>query len=255
MNLEELFNQVSERMKSDFRKAQMALQNPGQKGESNEKIFKEFLRQYLPMTLDVITGTLVDSDGKQSKQLDVILSDAVKTPIFYQSGNVRVIPVECAYAVFEVKAYLDKAELEKSFENMKSVKELKKEAYFHAKGAVQYTRTLYGKLWDHWPTNHFVFAFDSTGLNSILDNLVELQKDMEIHKRIDAICILEKGLIINMQPDGMLSALPTEGSTIIPISTSKTLLLFYMMISVILNQATMDPLNILPYMKGIRFVP
>lgn len=253
MDLKEIFDEVSNQMKSDFVKAQKSLTHAGLKGGANEETVRNFLRQYLPKTLDIATGMLVDSDGNQSRQLDIIICDSVKTPIFYQSGDTRVIPIECAYAAIEVKAHLNKPELENSYQNMQSVKSLTKKAYFNQKGAIITTHTLYGKEWDHWPIQHFVFAYDSTGLDSVLDNLNSYQGSNEIHKRIDAICVLEKGVILNQGPDGMFSALPVPGSKAVANFTSKSLLLFYALISVILNQASMKSFNLMPYIKEMSF--
>ena len=253
MNLKEIFDEVSDQMKSDFMKAQKSLSHAGLKGDANEETVRKFLRQYLPKTLDITTGMLVDSDGNQSRQLDIIICDSSKTPIFFQSGETRVIPIECAYAVIEVKAFLDKTELEKSFENILSVKSLTKKEYCNQKGVIIYTHSLCGKEWDHWPIQHFVFAYNSTGLESVLTNLDSYQNSNDIHKRIDTICVLEKGVIVNQGPDGMFSALPVPGSQAVVSGTSKPLLLFYTLISVILNQASMKPFNLMPYIKNMSF--
>ena len=61
--LKEIFDEVSNQMKSDFVKAQKSLTRARLKGEANEETVRIFLRQYSPKTLDVTTGTLVDSDG------------------------------------------------------------------------------------------------------------------------------------------------------------------------------------------------
>ena len=253
MNIKEIFDEVSIQMRSDFIKAQKSLSHAGLKGGANEETVRSFLRQYLPRTLDVTTGMLVDSEGNQSRQLDIIVSDSAKTPIFYESGETRVIPIECAYAVIEVKALLDKAELEKSYQNMQSVKALVKAAYFNEKGAIASTHALYGREWKYWPVHYFVFTYDSTNLQSVVDNLNLLQGSDEIHKRIDAVCVLEKGVIMNQGPDGMFSALPAPGSRAVANFTSKPLLLFYSLISAVLNQATMNPFNLIPYIKGMSF--
>lgn len=253
MDLKEIFNEVSNQMKSDFAKAQKSLDHTGLKGDANEETVKKFFRQYLPKTLDITTGTLVDSEGNQSRQLDIIICDSANTPIFFQSGETRVIPIECAYTVIEVKAYLDKTELEKSYKNMQSVKALEKKAYFEQKGAIVTTHNLYGKEWTYWPIQHFVFAFDSPGLDSVLNNLNFLQNNHAIDKRIDSVCVLEKGVLMNYSPDGMFSALPVAGSKTVSNSTSKPLLLFYALISVVLNQASMKPFNLLPYIKDMKF--
>jgi len=132
MNIVGIFDQVAQKMRADFEEAREALKHPGLKGTAFEETFRSFLRDYLPQSLDISTGTLVDAHGGVSRQLDVIISDSAKTPIFYRSGDIRVIPVECAYAVIEVKAYLDANELNRKggvFQNMESVRNLKKTAY------------------------------------------------------------------------------------------------------------------------------
>jgi len=252
MDLKEVFDEVSCQMKSDFAKAQKSLAHAGLKGNANEETVKKFLRQYLPKTLDINTGMLVDSAGNKSRQLDIIISDSVKTPIFFQSGETRVIPVECAYAVIEVKAFLDKAELEKAYQNMQSVKALCKKAYFPHKGDISTSITLYGKNWDYWPVHHFVFAFDSPGLESVINNLNSLQCKDEVHKRIDSICVLEKGVVLNKSHDGNFSALPSPNSTLLGSLTTKPLLLFYAITSVILNQAKMNAFNLMPYLDKMN---
>ena len=253
MNLKEVFDEVSTQMKSDFVKAQKSLPHSGLKGDANEETVKIFLKQYLPKTLDITTGMLVDSVGNMSRQLDIIICDAAKTPIFYQSGGTRVIPVECAYAVIEVKAFLDKTELRKSYDNMQSVKALEKKAYFGHKGVLVSSHNLYGKEWDHWPILYLIFSFDSPGLDSVLGNLISYQSHNEIHKRIDTICVLEKGVILNQTQDGMFSALPVAASKPIASLTSMPLLLFYALISVLLNQASMNSFNLMPYIKEMKF--
>jgi hypothetical protein len=253
VDIKEIFDEVSTQMTSDFVKAQKSISHPVLKGGANEEIARKFLRQYLPKTLDITTGVIVDSSGNQSRQLDVIICDSAKTPIFFESGETRVIPVECVYAVIEVKAFLDKQELENAYKNMLSVKSLVKKAYFEQKGIIVTTHTLYGKEWNNWPIQHFVFAYDSTNLDSVISNLISLQNHDEIHKRIDSICVLGKGVILNQGSNGMFCALPSPGSITLASATSKPLLLFYVLISVILNQASMKPFNVMSYIKEMAF--
>ena len=35
----------------------------------------------------------------KSNQIDIIISDSAKTPIFYESTSLRILPVECVYVV------------------------------------------------------------------------------------------------------------------------------------------------------------
>lgn len=253
MDLEKLFSEISIKMRSDLEQARVSLDHAGLKGQAVEDKVREFLRQYLPKSLDISTGKLVDSEGTLSKQLDIIISDAQKTPTFYQSGEVRVIPAECVYAVVEVKAYLNKQELNKAFENMKSVKNLTKVAYFRPNGVVRSSSFLYGKDWDCWPTNYFIFAYDSDKLETITLNLHAIQQHEDVHKRIDSICVLNKGVVINEDDNGMYSALPSTTTPAKFFETEKSLLLFYIFISIILNQAKMNPFNPHTYIGKMRF--
>lgn len=237
----------------DFSKAQNALQHPGLKGDSNEKVLRQFLQTYLPRSLDVITGVLVDSFGNQSRQLDVVICDAVKTPIFFKAEDVRVIPVECAYAVFEVKAYLSASELKNAYENMKSVKSLKKVAYFTPNKVIVDTICLYGQDWDHWPLHYFIFSFDSPKLKTVHDNLESLQTQNAVHERIDMVCVLNKGAILNRMSDGTYHSLPSLNSKLIYTETERALLLFYTLISIVLNQSTMNSFNFQRYLGQIDF--
>lgn len=255
MELSKIFDEVSTQMRSDFRKAQEAYSHSGLKGQANEDIVRRFLQQYLPKALDIVTGTIVDSSGGQSRQLDIILSDAVKTPIFFQSEDARVIPAECAYSVIEVKAHLDKKELDRCQDNMTSCKSLAKHAYFYNRGAITQTISLFGKEWQHFPLSYFVFAFDSVGLDSLVSNLNQHNSSCEIHQRIDSVCVLDKGVILNQLQTGFISALPEPGSRLISYPAEQSLLMFYAVISVILNQVSMPHFNIQPYLQNMVFMP
>ena len=45
---------------------------------SFEEVVREFLRTYFPKTLDISTGFLIDSNGNESNQMDIIISDGAK---------------------------------------------------------------------------------------------------------------------------------------------------------------------------------
>ncbi len=254
MDLQSVFSSVSKRMIADLEEARVSISHPGMKGDSSEEIVIEFLRKYLPKNLDICTGILVDSKGSQSKQLDIIITDAAKTPIFYEKGKNRVIPVECAYSVIEVKSVLTKEEIGRCYENMLSVKELEKSAYFVPNGPITHTQTLYGREWAYWPTNYFVFGFESRSIESVRRNIEHLQLKQSVHMRIDSACILDRGVLFNIEQSGALSALPTSSSTLAGREMKSGLLFFYVLLSAIINQASMNPFNMTPYISNIDFM-
>lgn len=255
MDIIGIFDEVSKTMRSDFEKTRKAIEkHPGLKGNSFEEIFRKFLREYLPESLDISTGLLVDSNGNFSKQLDVIISDKAKTPIFFRSGDIRVIPIECAYAVIEIKAFLNSKELDKAFENMKSVKILEKKAYYKPTGAITYSDNLYGKEWEIWPVNYYIFAYDSTNLVKLAERMhnKNVNENLSEHLRIDTICVLDKGVICN-ETDHKIDALPKPESNLRVAPTVRSLLLFYTLISVYLNQARIPYFRFNDYLGEIKF--
>lgn len=255
MNIVEIFDQVAEKMRSDLAEARSAIQHPGLKGASFEEVFRRFLRSYLPAALDISTGIIVDSAGKSSRQIDVIISDATKTPIFYRSGDTRVVPIEGVYSVIEVKANLDARELGKAFENMKSVRNLRKTAYVTEDGPMIYKKILYGQEWNIWQTNYFVFAFDSDPLDKLGSLLASwyTKDSLPEWSRIDSVCVLNKGVILNQDKNGNFDALPSPGSLIGHYETERALLLFYTLISRYMFQADIPPFKFTDYLGKLEF--
>ena len=255
MRVPGIFDEIAVQMRSDFEKARKALEHAGQKGSSFEEVFRKFLRDYLPNSLDVSTGTLIDANGNSSRQIDVIISDATKTPILYRSGEVRVIPVECVYAVIEVKAYLDSRELDKVLRNMKSVRSLEKKAYYKPNGPIITADRLYGKEWDIWPIMYFAFAIDSIELETLAKSLGRKHEAEGLPEwsRIDTICAPDRGVICNQLVDGKFSALPEPKSRLFPCLTPRSLLLFYTLISGYLFQARLPNSRFLDYVGQLKF--
>jgi len=253
MNIAEIFDEVAIQMHSDFEKVRKAVKHPGLKGTSFEETLRIFLKNYLPRSLNVSTGELVDAYGGISRQLDVIISDSAKTPIFFRSGDIRVIPVECTYAVIEVKAYLDANELDCVFQNMESVRNLRKTAYVKSEGPIIHLDNLYGGEWEIWPTNYYVFVYDSIELTTLVKHINVRHKKLPEHSRIDTICVLDKGVICNQQADGKLDALPQPGSKLFVCETTQSLLLFYTLTSRYFNQARLPNFRFTDYLGKMTF--
>lgn len=253
--IENIFNLVSEKMRLDFKKTQCAIKHRGLKGGSNEETFRTFLSEYLPASLGISTGELVDANGNVSRQLDVIIYDSAKTPILYRDANTQVIPVECAYAVIEVKAKLDKTELYKTFENMKTVRGLEKTAFIEPSGPIILKDNLYGKEWDIWPINYYIFAYNSIKLKTLANYINEKHQTEMLpeYSRIDTICVLDKGVICNKNADKKIDALPEPGSELyICESEKQSILLFYTLISHYLNQARLPNFKFTDYLGAIK---
>ncbi len=101
--------------------------------------------------------------------------------------------------------------------------------------------TRYGKGWKIWPTQYYLFAFESKmSLKNIIDtidNTIERSR-LPLHRRIDTICVLNQGVISNRyKRSGGFEAIPSKGTTLDTLaSKNNALLVFYTLMSDILNQ-------------------
>jgi hypothetical protein len=84
------FDIISKQMQLEFDRIRGEISHPEEKGKLFEGQFRRFLKEYFPKTLDISTGFIIDSNDKSSNQLDIVISDAARTPIFYQDNEKRI---------------------------------------------------------------------------------------------------------------------------------------------------------------------
>ncbi|MEK7993289.1 MAG: DUF6602 domain-containing protein [Planctomycetota bacterium] len=252
MDWDGLFKSTSSSMRTEFEKARTAVTNSGLKGNINERIVAEFLRQVLPARIGFCTGEVIDSEGGHSKQIDVLAYDAISATSVFKSGEIQVLPIESVFAVVEVKAVLNKQEIEKAFQNMLAIKNLEKKAYLPNLLRDASNKSLYGMSSQIWPVQFFVFAFESDSLETVCGHVAALNATQPLHKRIDSVCVLDKGLVTNVSSRG-LDAIPMPDTHLIAKPTDKALLAFYAQLSTLLSQTDTQPFNVNEYLKHISF--
>jgi len=96
------------------------------------------LDSYLPQRYKVKKAFVVDSRGKISEQIDVVLFDQHYSPFLFNQGGAYYIPAEAVYAVFEVKPDLNKEYLEYAGSKAASVRSL-----FRTSAAIPYAAGKY----------------------------------------------------------------------------------------------------------------
>ena len=102
----------------------------GEIGTLVEKQFQSQLAEVLPEKIGVSNGFVMDSKGKISKQMDIILYDKLNTPRIFESEGAQIFPVETTFACGEIKTSLDSEKFVDSFEKCLSYKNLCRKAYF-----------------------------------------------------------------------------------------------------------------------------
>ena len=102
------------------------LSHPGTKGDASENVWLDLFQTYLPKRYQAKKAHVVDSDGKFSQQIDVVIFDRQYSPFIFHYEGQRVIPAECVYAVFEVKQSINAYHVRYAQEKVASVRCLKR---------------------------------------------------------------------------------------------------------------------------------
>lgn len=233
---------TAKKLKIDYKEITSKINHNGEKGSAREEVLKKYLSDFLPLKFTVGNGLIIDSNEKQSSQQDFIIYDAFESPLMLKMQSLQVVPIESVYCGIEVKSRLTKRELQKCINNIKSVRSLEKCCLNNS--AIRYENAN--------NTIGFVFAYSSDSkLDTIYQNLVELNKDILPEHQISCICILDKGLILNVSKSGMnqLELYPNNDS-VLACSENKlenNLYLFYLLLLQHLNYMKLLPPDLIRY--------
>lgn len=96
-------------------------------GGLRETFVRDFLGRFLPSSVSVGTGQIMDGGGGISRQQDIILYRA-NFPVFHLYGQPSLYIVEGVLGTVEVKTSLDNRTLSESFQNIASVRALRDSA-------------------------------------------------------------------------------------------------------------------------------
>ena len=255
---------AQESLDAGIRQIRSSIPHAGETGSLIEQLFRSELNKVLPEKVAVADGFVVDSEGRVSKQLDIILYDKLNTPRIFSSDGAQMFPVETTYAAGEIKTKLDGVELRKTFENCHSYKSLVRKAYFKTKGIIQKTVLLFGKEHDHWQSIYFCIAAESALTEqTLLERYRTISREMQLNydERIDSIftldgkCILNsiKPLIQNFPQDNSISLLPDGEGQSCAYATKAPWSLFVHLLLTYMVQAPQPMVNMVAYDNGEPF--
>lgn len=100
------------------------LPHAGLRGRVREIFARDLLTPFLSPNIGTCTGVVVDSEGGNSRQIDVIVYDKTLIPSLMFTGEEGIVPIESVLATVEVKSHLTKDELVSAVRNAHSVKGL-----------------------------------------------------------------------------------------------------------------------------------
>lgn len=252
--MEQIFEHIAIEINNEFSKLSN-LVSTDSRGHSRESILTKHLRNLFPDSFGITRGQIIDSKGNRSNEIDIIIYDALKTPILYRAGDYRIIPVEGVYAIIFVETSLTQERLNKLIKTIANIKSFSKTAFYEQRGQIIHKVYAYGKKFDYFPILGMIFAYDS---QPVLDLGSLFEKEYEkngtpIEMQIDLICILNKGLIyhgMKEKPSTILTYPEKENSnTAVSKNENGAINLknFYLSLNDIMAQATTPPIRLIDY--------
>lgn len=104
--------------------ARKSLGHPGTKGDASEHVWVEIFQKYLPQRYRTEKAHVVDSNGKFSEQIDVVVFDRQYTPLIFEHEGQKIIPAESVYAIFESKQTINATHINYAQNKLATVRRL-----------------------------------------------------------------------------------------------------------------------------------
>lgn len=123
-SLSKLLESLHDDIHQQLEIARKTFTHPGTKGDASEKIWLELMRTYLPQRYQAEKAHVVDSNGKFSQQMDVVIFDRQYSPFIFKFQGEIIVPAESVYAVFECKQSLNAELVKYAQEKVESVRVL-----------------------------------------------------------------------------------------------------------------------------------
>ncbi|MFV5355182.1 DUF6602 domain-containing protein [Acinetobacter baumannii] len=105
------------------------LYQPAEFGAYRENLVRKFLENILPERMAIGSGFVINSNGNNSTQCDIIIYDKTVTPLIKDENNNKFFPVESVVAVGEVKSTLNLSQLKESLTKLAKVKSFRDSLY------------------------------------------------------------------------------------------------------------------------------
>jgi len=173
------------------------------KGDASESVWLDLLEKYLPRRYQAATAHVVDSEGKFSDQIDVVVFDRQYSPFIFNFEGRKIIPAESVYATFEAKQTLNARVIRYARDKCASVRALHRTSLPipHAGGTYDAKPPM--------PILGGVLSFESDWKPPLGEALQEALSNGDAVSHLDIGCIAAHG-------KGIISYLPMEKSRQLP---------------------------------------
>ena len=169
ISADELITAAGKKLQDDFNFIKKTNPHYAERASESEDILIKFLNDHLPKRYAATSGFVIDSSNNISAQVDVIVYDAINSPVFRKDERVMILPSDNVAVAIEVKTNLNKTELIDAAQKISRVKSLKKSPISNVDQMVTMTDVVVTK------TTGIVFAYSSTtSLETLANNLAEI---------------------------------------------------------------------------------
>lgn len=122
--LNEIYGGLQSQLRAGLISSRHVIDHPGTIGDGTEANWLKMLQDHLPHRYQAEKAFVVDGQGQQSEQIDIVIYDRQYTPELFNGAAQKVIPAEGVYAVLEVKQTFDKGNVEYAGGKVFSVRRL-----------------------------------------------------------------------------------------------------------------------------------
>ena len=242
-------NGLREKMLVDFREVTSQIEHRGAKGHEREALIaRGYLQHYVPRTLEIIHGAeILDSEGNRSAECDLVVQ-SVATPPLMIGEAFHLVPVEWAYGVIEVKSQLDATQLADAQVKIARTKALRKLTYLEQSGDIRWSTAGYGATFDYFPMYGMIFAFSASDIAGLCAKLWVLQQEVPMSHWVDAVVVLDQGLLLYSNAAGGAAARPEPGSRLQAIRSDNALVAATLILQTAFGAVWERPARLGPYM-------
>ena len=137
--LNSLYGALEDHIRTQLEVRRLAHKNAEARGDAAEQVWLDLLASHLPSRYRVGKGIVIDSNGKESDYIDIIIYDRHFTPPVFSD---LYVPAESVYAVIEAKQELSHGNIIYAGTKAQSVRRLRRTnaAVVHAGGKIDKPR-------------------------------------------------------------------------------------------------------------------
>lgn len=249
MNIRNLFQKVSVKMRADFEATKEVRHNPG-KGTNREDTIREYLNELLPERYALGKGEIVTAENEHSGEVDIVIFDKNGCPRLLYDESHALFPIEVVFGVISVKSTLSSDELKDAYGNIVKAKKLAKE------GSFSHSPTDGMQIGLRFPEIVGVIVAYEAGrtLKTIAEQMEELDAKLDnLEHRPDFVVVLDEGIIGPSSPlrgEFNQFSLPKKEELYRVRKTKRhTWLRFYMQLFGELDSITLPPFDMDDYLK------